>query len=137
MHSFHENLEEDKVQDELQQKIQKIKQSLTADTRNLGKEPTKVVPEQILQSKRTTFMVKNIPNRYSKNMLMNEIKENFKDQFDFFYLQIDPKTLCNLGYAFINFKTPEGAQDFYYRWHGQHWEKFNSPKICEISYAKI
>lgn len=59
-------------------------------------------------------MIKNIPNKYTKNMLLNEIRVGFADLFDFFYLQIDPKTLCNMGYAFINFKTFEAAQDFFY-----------------------
>lgn len=40
-------------------------------------------------------------------MLINEIRQGFKDMFDFMYLQIDPKTNCNLGFAFINLKTPE------------------------------
>lgn len=59
-------------------------------------------------------------------MLLKEIRLGFNDLFDFFYLQIDPKTICNMGFAFINFKTLENTQDFYYRWHGQTWEKFNS-----------
>lgn len=86
---------------------------------------------------RTTLMIKNIPNKYTKNMLLNEIRLGFADLFDFMYLQIDPRTNCNLGFAFINMKTSESAQDFYYRWHGQEWQKFNSSKICSVSYAKI
>lgn len=73
-----------------------------------------IIPELIIQSNKKTFMIKNIPNKYTKNMLLNEIRVGFSDLFDFFYLQIDPKTLCNMGYAFINFKTIEAAQDFFY-----------------------
>ena len=74
----------------------------------------KIIAEQIIAANKTTFMIKNIPNKYTKNMLLNDIRVGFADLFDFMYLQIDPNTLCNLGYAFINFKTIESAQDFFY-----------------------
>ena len=34
-------------------------------------------------------MIKNIPNKYDKNMLMKEINLKFKGKYDFFYLPID------------------------------------------------
>ena len=34
-------------------------------------------------------MIKNIPNKYDKNMLMKEINLKFRDKYDFFYLPID------------------------------------------------
>lgn len=34
-------------------------------------------------------MVKNIPNKYDKPMILKEINKNFKDKYDFFYLPID------------------------------------------------
>eukprot|EP00605_Chrysophyceae_sp_TOSAG23-4_P002942 GSChrysophyteH1.ASY1.ANO1.3240.1 assembled CDS len=53
---------------------------------------------------RTTLMIKNIPNKYSKDMLLAEIEQSHSGTYDFFYLPIDQKKLCNTGYAFINFK---------------------------------
>lgn len=38
---------------------------------------------------RTTVMIKNIPNKYDKNMLMKQINMKFKEKYDFFYLPID------------------------------------------------
>ncbi len=54
------------------------------------------------EDKRTTLMVKNIPNKYTQKMLLATIDEGFRGHYDFFYLPIDFKNKCNVGYAFIN-----------------------------------
>ena len=48
-------------------------------------------------------MIRNIPNKYNKELMRETIDRNFKDTYDFFYLPIDFKNNCNVGYAFINF----------------------------------
>ncbi len=52
--------------------------------------------------KRTTLMIKNIPNKYTQKMLLSTVDEHFRGTYDFFYLPIDFKNKCNVGYAFIN-----------------------------------
>lgn len=52
--------------------------------------------------RRTTLMIKNIPNKYTQKMLLATIDEFFHGTYDFFYLPIDFKNKCNVGYAFIN-----------------------------------
>lgn len=81
---------------------------------------------------RTTLMIKNIPNKYSQQMLLAEIDENHKDQYDFFYLPIDPQNYCNMGYAFINFVVPIFILKFYEKFNGHRWDKFNSEKVTRI-----
>ena len=55
---------------------------------------------------RTTVMIKNIPNKYSQRNLLELIDVGYGGAYDFFYLPIDFKNKCNLGYAFINFRRP-------------------------------
>ncbi|KAG9298308.1 hypothetical protein G9A89_002796 [Geosiphon pyriformis] len=61
---------------------------------------------------RTTFMIRNIPNKYTQEMLLETLDETHKFQYDFVYLRMDFKNRCNVGYAFINF-------------------------VCELAYANI
>ena len=89
------------------------------------------------RDKRTTFMIRNIPNKYTQEMLMELIDESHKGQYDFLYLRMDFKNRCNVGYAFINFIDPQSAVSFALKVCGKRWSKFNSEKICSLSYANI
>lgn len=86
---------------------------------------------------RTTLMIKNIPNKYTQSMLLDSINRNNSLTFDFLYLPIDFKNKCNVGYAFINFIDFRYITSFYQEFDGKKWEKFNSEKICALSYARI
>jgi hypothetical protein len=55
-----------------------------------------------VEDRRTTLMIKNIPNKYTQKMLLQTMDEQFRGGYDFFYLPIDFKNKCNVGYAFIN-----------------------------------
>ena len=87
--------------------------------------------------RRTTLMIKNIPNKYTQRMLLNTIDESFKGTYDFFYLPIDFKNKCNVGYAFINMVQPGYIVPFVQKFDHKKWDKFNSEKVCQISYARI
>lgn len=88
---------------------------------------------------RTSLMVRNIPNKYTQQMLLTEFTENDHGPgiIDFFYLPIDFKNRCNRGYAFINFVDHRDILNFHRQYYGQHWRTFNSDKICDITYARI
>ncbi|KAA8514996.1 hypothetical protein F0562_018217 [Nyssa sinensis] len=86
---------------------------------------------------RTTLMIKNIPNKYSSNMLLAAIDENHRGTYDFLYLPIDFKNKCNVGYAFINMQSPSHIIPFYQAFNGKRWEKFNSEKVASLAYARI
>mmetsp|Transcript_24158 Transcript_24158/g.31336 ORF Transcript_24158/g.31336 Transcript_24158/m.31336 type:complete len:645 (-) Transcript_24158:213-2147(-) len=95
--------------------------------------------ERILSGldKRTTVMIRNIPNKYTQQMLLSEINSIFKGSYDFFYLPIDFKNRCNVGYAFINFIDHLSIPPFHDQFNGKKWKTFNSEKVCAITYARI
>eukprot|EP00727_Mastigamoeba_balamuthi_P010740 m51a1_g6289 putative protein mei2-like 4-like (670) ;mRNA; r:247462-251089 len=86
---------------------------------------------------RTTLMIKNIPNKYTQLMLLQTIDKNHRGHYDFFYLPIDWKNRCNVGYAFINMVCVEYIAPLFLEFHNKKWERFNSEKVCEIVYARI
>eukprot|EP00826_Nyctotherus_ovalis_P004206 TRINITY_DN1088_c0_g1_i7.p1 TRINITY_DN1088_c0_g1~~TRINITY_DN1088_c0_g1_i7.p1 ORF type:complete len:409 (-),score=110.09 TRINITY_DN1088_c0_g1_i7:292-1518(-) len=86
---------------------------------------------------RTTLMIRNIPNKYTQKMILQKIDEKHIMEYDFFYLPIDPKNNCNVGYGFINFVSPLYIPGFYAEMNAARWEKFNSEKVCRLTYARI
>ncbi|KNC99438.1 uncharacterized protein SPPG_05679 [Spizellomyces punctatus DAOM BR117] len=86
---------------------------------------------------RTTFMIRNIPNKYTQQMLVYFLNKTHKGQYNFLYLRMDFKNRCNVGYAFINFTGPPAVLSFAERVVGKKWSKFNSDKVCTLSYANI
>ena len=95
--------------------------------------------EQIIKGneKRTTIMIRHIPNKYSSEDLLNEIDFCCKGKYDFFYLPLDPENECNLGYSFINFIDPLHIIYFYHSFKSRKWNYYKSHKECDLSYAKF
>ncbi|CAA7401551.1 unnamed protein product [Spirodela intermedia] len=105
---------------------------------------------------RTTVMIKNIPNKYRRELLVKLlddhcVEENKKlssssdtppvdappSEYDFVYLPIDFRSNCCLGYAFVNFTTPEAAWRFRRAMDKHRWGLFGTKKISHICYARI
>ncbi|CAH2058288.1 unnamed protein product, partial [Thlaspi arvense] len=86
---------------------------------------------------RTTVIIKNIPNKYTYKMLVAEIDEKHKGDYDFLCLPIDFKNKCNMGHAFINMVSPLHIVPFQQTFNGKIWEKFNSGKVASLAYAEI
>ena len=87
--------------------------------------------------KRTTLMIRNIPNKYTQASVREEINVNHSGLYDFFYLPIDFKNRCNVGYAFINFIEATDVAAFAKEFSGSRWKNFNSEKICAVTFARI
>jgi len=80
-------------------------------------------------------MLRNIPNKIDQAMLKSILDETSHGQYDFMYLRIDFANNCNVGYAFINFTDALSIIPFAIARSGQRWNRFNSDKVAEISYA--
>ena len=90
-----------------------------------------------LEDKRSTIMIKNIPNKFTKEKLLGLIDKNFKGAYDLFIMPKDGNKNRNFGYAFVNFISSYYLPYFYYMFNGKKWTETNSKKICEITYSKI
>mmetsp|Transcript_54349 Transcript_54349/g.116744 ORF Transcript_54349/g.116744 Transcript_54349/m.116744 type:complete len:375 (-) Transcript_54349:552-1676(-) len=89
---------------------------------------------------RTTVMVKNIPNRMTKERLYEIFAPHIDGRHDCFYLPVDPFRRCNIGFGFINFHDAADIIPFYNALHGMQWstlaEHKSSTKVCEITYSR-
>lgn len=89
----------------------------------------------------TTVMLRNIPNKYTREMLIHVLNKRFLGKYDFMYLPIDFNNKCNVGYGFVNFRTPETCHMFILHFHGVSVRKslpgFNSKKVCEVTPARV
>ena len=95
--------------------------------------------DQIIMGRdtRTTIMIRHIPNKYTSQMLLEEIDYPCKGKYDFFYLPIDNDSNLNLGYSFINFVNPLHIIFFYHLFKARKWNHFNSHKECDLTFAKF
>ena len=83
---------------------------------------------------RTTVMIRNIPIKYTDQILNEDLKE-FNGKYDCLYMPFDYEKNGNKGYAFINFVNPLHILYFYEKFNGKKWLHFESNKICELNCA--
>ena len=83
---------------------------------------------------RTTVMIRNIPIKYTDQILTNALSE-FNGKYDCLYMPYDYEKNGNKGYAFINFVNPLHILYFYEKFNGKKWIHFESAKICELNCA--
>lgn len=101
---------------------------------NLNVDVNKIIS---LEDKRNTIMIKNIPNKFNKDLLLMYINHNFKGTYDLFILPTDINKYKNFGYAFINFTSSYYIPYFYFMFNGKMWSNTNSRKVCELTYSKV
>mmetsp|Transcript_9111 Transcript_9111/g.26151 ORF Transcript_9111/g.26151 Transcript_9111/m.26151 type:complete len:564 (+) Transcript_9111:84-1775(+) len=86
----------------------------------------------------TTVMMRNLPNKYTQSMLMDELAQaGFAGAYDFLYLPIDPETHANRGYAFLNLLNPGLAWEMKCFFEGRKMSCFNSDKVVTVAPAAL
>lgn len=104
--------------------------------------PAATPPAPVPEGPHTTVMFRNIPNKYTRDMLVTQLEsDDFTGKFDFVYLPMDFKHKCNVGYAFINFRTVEACETFHEKFKDFEVSKcmpgINSKKVCEVTPARV
>jgi hypothetical protein len=77
-------------------------------------------------------MIRNIPNKYSTQMLLNKFAALLPVVVDFLYLPMDHHNKCNVGYAFVNVSEQWMVPLLYDLLNNKRWDHFNSGKVCGI-----
>jgi len=89
----------------------------------------------------STAMLRNIPNKYTREGLVSQLDEDFVGEYDFLYVPIDFKNKCNMGYAFVNFRTAAAYARFTEAFDGVAVSTclpgLNSRKVCEVTPARV
>merc|ERR1712232_1041555 len=89
------------------------------------------------QQELTTLMVKNIPNDYTRSMLLELLdSQGLAGTYDFIYLPADFQRCSSLGYAFLNFVSQAAAEVAKVRLHGFREWRVQSQKICEVRWCE-
>lgn len=85
---------------------------------------------------RTTLMLRNLPNQYTRDMLIQMLnKEGFAGKYHFVYLPIDFKTHAGLGYAFVDLISGADAERMRTHFEGFSRWIVKSEKICSVSWS--
>jgi len=86
---------------------------------------------------RTTLMLRNLPNDYTRSMLLELLDtQGFAGCYNFIYLPTDMKRKAGLGYAFVNMLTPGEAERAFEVLHGfSGWKMLCSTKVLELAWG--
>ena len=112
--------------------------STTKKTEDTGADMNLIIDKVIsCEDMRTTIMIKNIPNKFNRELLLEIIDQHFKGTYDTFVLPTDVNKYKNFGYSFINFTSSYYIPYFYFIFNKKKWAGTNSKKVCELTYSKV
>jgi len=90
---------------------------------------------RLLPESFTTLVVRNIPARYSQEMLLTEFQPD--GTFDLFFLPYSFRDGRTMGYAFVNFRSHDAALDFQQQWHRQFLQDHGRTKHLDVAAATV
>lgn len=85
----------------------------------------------------TTLMLRNIPNTYSPDMIVDLLHSDMKGKMDFMYLPMNFRTKLNLGYVFVNFRREKDCAHLAKVYSGIQLPAPGGNKSCEVWPARI
>jgi hypothetical protein len=86
---------------------------------------------------RTTVMFRNIPNNYTRDMILDLLdSQGFAACYDFFYWPVDTQKNAGLGYAFVNLITAEETARFKAHFDGFTQWQLASHKVGEVVWSE-
>jgi len=85
---------------------------------------------------RTTVMLRNIPNSYTRKKLLQLLDHHgFAGRYDFAYLPCDFYTDANLGYAFVNLVDSRAVEDLWVAFDGFVRWSLPTSKVCQVRWS--
>lgn len=89
-----------------------------------GQKPSADVEQVLPPEQFTTLMLRNLPNNYTRAMLLSTLdREGFHGQYDFLYMPFDFTSCAGLGYAFVNLVDPGVVPHFWNKFDGYfNWD---------------
>jgi len=99
--------------------------------------------EEFPAKKKTTVRLRNLPNNYTREMLVQMLNDHgFKGKYNFVYLPYDFSRdfmhQANYGYAFINFVSNEEACRAWTVFSKfDHWIFSASKKVCDVDWSPL
>lgn len=98
--------------------------------------PLQGEPRHTTHDDRTTVMLKNIPNNYTRNMFLEMLDEHgFVGLYDFVYLPCDFHRDANLGYAFVNVIDDGTVTSLWKTFDGFSNWALPTAKVCQVSWS--
>lgn len=124
--------QETQAQQQLRQMQQRKQQTAPAVAAAEDRDTKCTTPENL----RTTVMIRNIPNQYSRVQLEQTLDdEGYWGLFDFLYLPMDFVHQANVGYAFVNFMEPEVAARFMVEFRGFDRWAVSTLKVADVCWS--
>ncbi|CAE6970087.1 ML4 [Symbiodinium sp. CCMP2592] len=85
---------------------------------------------------RTTVMLRNIPNNYTREMFLELLDHHgFAGRYDFAYLPCDFYRDANLGYAFVNLVDSKAVEDLWVAFDGFVGWSLPTSKVCQVRWS--
>lgn len=109
----------------------------TPVSRNIAIAAHVEVSDDVPGDGRTTIMLKNLPNDYTRDMFLKLLdSEGFSGSYDFLYLPVDFRRWAGFGYAFVNAVTHADAKRMKQHFEGFQTWKLGSAKVCEVRWGE-